>query len=383
MFQEIFNFYLPTRVVCGPNSVKQAGEELKNLGCTKALVVTEEGVLKTGIIDQVTASLDTAGVAYAVFNGVQADPREEGIEKALGAYQKNGCDGIIAVGGGSSIDTAKAAGVVAANGGSIRDYEGAMQFTNPLPPLVCVPTTHGTGSEVSTALVITDDERKFKYFVGSPLIAPKIAILDPVLMVNLPTHLAASTGMDALSHAIGSFCSTRSQPFSECLALHSIRLVAANLRKAVTTDDLEATYNMVIASSLGMMAGSLTRLGTVHAMAHALGSLFHAHHGLACGLLMPYVMEFNLVSCPEKFSMIAQAMGERIDGLGVMEAAQMAVGAVQDLCADIGIPETLSELGVTEDSIPALAEGTMAGNVATNPRKTTYEDVVKLFEAAL
>jgi alcohol dehydrogenase class IV len=281
------------------------------------------------------------------------------------------------------MDTAKAAGVVAANGGSIGDYEGAMKFTNPLPPLVCVPTTHGTGSEVSYALVITDEERKFKYFVGSPLIAPKVAVLDPILMVNLPAHLAAATGMDALSHAIESFCSTRSQPFSECLALHSIRLTAANLRKAVTTDDLEATYNMVIASSLGMMAGSLTRLGTVHAMAHALGSLFHTHHGLACGLLMPYVMEFNMVSCPEKFAMIAQAMGEQIEGLGVMDAAQMAVGAVQDLCIDIGIPETLGELGVTEDSIPAWGEGTRAGNVATNPRKTAYEDVEKLFKAAL
>ena len=281
------------------------------------------------------------------------------------------------------MDTAKAAGVVAANGGSIRNYEGAMKFTNPLPPLVCIPTTHGTGSEVSYALVITDEARKFKYFVGSPLIAPKIAILDPTIMVNLPAHLAAATGMDALSHAIGSFCSTRSQPFSEALALHAIRLIANNLRKAVTTDDLEAVYNMAIASSLAMMAGSLTRVGTVHAMAHALGSLFHVHHGLGCGLLMPYVMEFNVISCPEKFSMIAQAMGEQIDGLGVIEGAQRAVEAVESLCADIGIPETLTELGVTKDSIPALAEGTMLGNVATNPRKTTYEEVVKLFEAAL
>jgi alcohol dehydrogenase class IV len=380
---EIFNFYLPTRVLSGPNSVHLSGEEVGKLGCKNVLIVTDMGIQDAGIVDRATNSLDSAEIKYKIFNDVLPDPPTSTIDAALKAYREGKCDGILAVGGGSSIDTAKGAGVVATNPGSIKDYEGAMKVKNPIPSLVCIPTTHGTSSEIGYAAMLTDEERKFKYYVASPFMAPKVAILDPTLMVNLPAQVAAASGMDALTHAIESYCSTLAQPFSEGLALHAIRLISENLRKAVTTDDLEATYNMAIASTMAGMAATHTRQGTIHAMAHALGGEFHTTHGIACAFLMPYVMEFNLISCPEKFAVIAQAMGEAVEGLDTLRAAQKAIGAVKKLCVDVGIPLRLAELAIPKDAIPTLAKNTMMGNVATNPRRTTYGDVVKIFEATL
>jgi alcohol dehydrogenase class IV len=385
-------FYNPTRIIFAEGAAAQIGPHAARLGATRALVVSDPGVVKAGLTRPVVDSLVAAGLGADVYDQVEPDPRIEIVERALAQYTASRCDLLVAVGGGSAMDTAKACAILATNPGRLRAYEGWEKFSNPPAPLFAAPTTVGTASEVTPFLVITDPEARFKFTIGSPLAAPRIAFLDPLLVLGLPAQVTAATGMDALTHAIESYTSLLSTPITEGLALQAIRLIAGNLRAAVANShNLQAMTAMLLGANIAGLAFSNTRLGNVHAMAHPLGAFWKIPHGVANALLLPHVMEFNALAVPRRMIEIAQAMGEPVaaGGVGTLagateyDAALRAVAAVRRLERDIGIPERLRDLGVDRASIPDMAADAMkSANIAINPRKTTINEIISLFERA-
>lgn len=377
------SFSLPTRLVFGEGAANEAGRELTGLGARNVLVVSDTGLVRAGIVQPLCGILEAAGLGHATFTDVEANPSVETVERCLAVYLSQNCDALLAVGGGSPMDTAKAVGILASNGGSIRDYEGVGKVQNPLPPFVAVPTTVGTGSEVTFFDVITDVQRQFKMAIASPLLPARVALLDPLLVAGLPPALVASTGMDALTHAIESYTSKLAHAFSEALALHAVELIAHQLRAAVQ-GDRTARGILLCASSLAGMAFNTTRLGDCHAMAHPLGGVCGLPHGVANAILLPHVMEFNRPYAEARLARLAQALGVATDSLTQSQAASAAVDAVRCLGVDVGIPPRLRDLGVTEQVIPQMAADAMkSGNVSINPRPTTVEDIVTLYRLAL
>lgn len=385
-FQDQFSYYGPTRLLMGQGSVGNMSELLTEKDLKKALIVTDQGLVDAGLVGRISILLEQAGIAHSTYSGVAPNPPIQNVLDCTAQYQSEGCDHLIAIGGGSSMDVAKTSGVLITNGGEISDYfiGTGGPVKNRIPYLLCVATTYGTASEVTPFAVITD-ENKYKAAVAGPNIIPDVGILDADMAVALPRPIAAATGMDALTHAIESYVSLASNPVSEGMALHAIRLIAQNLRQAAFSDhNHEATQNMLVASTMAGFAFSQTRLGNVHAMSHPVSGHYGVPHGVANAILLTRVMDFNRYACPDKFAEIAVAMGEDIVGLGDVDAAMLAVEAVENLGGDVGIPNTLSEAGVDSDGIQILAEDTMkSGNVAVNPRKTTIEDVIALYEEAM
>ena len=380
----VTRFHIPTKVVRGIGAVGEIGEEAEALGAKRALVVTDKNLLEAGLIEKVEEPLKSAGIKVDVFDEGIPDPTVKLVEKGMEIIKKGKFGVIIGVGGGSNIDAAKAMSVMANNPGSICDYEGSDKFANPPMPIIAVPTTAGTGSEVTYASVVTDTERDYKFVVWSSLIPPRVAILDPQMPATGPVMVRISAGMDALTHAVESYVSKNANPYSESLALSAIKLISENLRMSIAdANNAEAMSNMQLAANMAGMAFTNTRLGVVHAIALPPSALFHIPHGIANAILLPHGMEFNLIGNPGKFADIACAMGEFVDGLTVMEAAMVAVDAVRELAADIGAPQTLESVGAKKDSIPKMAEdGMKSGHLAVNPRQVSIEDVVKIFEAA-
>jgi alcohol dehydrogenase len=382
-------FYNPTRIVWGEGCAAQIGPHAVKLGATKVMVVSDPGVVRAGITKPVIDSITGAGLEAEIYDAVEPDPRIQIVEAALEMFTSKGCDLIVAVGGGSAMDTAKAAAILATNPGQLRSYEGWEKFQNAPIPLFAVPTTVGTASEVTPFIVITDAAAKFKFTIGSPQAAPGIAFLDPLVVLGLPGNVTAATGMDALTHAIESYTSLLSMPLSEGLALHAIRLIAANLRTAVANShNVSAMNAMLVGANVAGLAFSNTRLGNVHAMAHPLGAFWKIPHGVANALMLPHVMEFNALATPLKMIEIAQAMGEPMAGIGLggvteYDAALRAPAAVRRLMADVGIPQRLRDLGVDKNSIPDMAQDAMkSANIAINPRKTTINEIIGLYERA-
>lgn len=348
----------PTAVKHGIGCLEYLGDELMRLGVRKPLVVTDQGVKAAGLLDRVQAILDEKGIDRAVFDRVKGNPPVELVGEGSQAYLDYGCDGLVAVGGGSSMDTAKAIGVEVAHGGCILDYEyGHKPIEKRIPPLVTIPTTAGTGSEVTLWAVITDPKRRIKFNVGgTPLIAPHVALIDPVLSATLPPNLTAWTGLDALSHAIECYTMTYAQPITDAVALLAIEYIGKYLRRAFACgQDMEARYKMAMAATLAGMAYGVDSAGAVHAMAQTFGGYIDVHHGYLTAVMLPVVMEYNWMGNPEKFARIAWAMGENVAGLRVEEAAKLAVKAVADLVNDLEVPP-LSSTGVTEKDIPILAK---------------------------
>jgi alcohol dehydrogenase len=383
MSANLSTFSVPTRIVFGEGASTEAGRELASLGARRVLVVTDQGIVRAGIVQPIRDHLEAASLVHAAFTDVEANPSVETVERALAAYQSHSCDAIIAVGGGSPMDTAKAVGILASNGGNIRDYEGLGKVRNPLPPFLAVPTTVGTGSEVTYFDVITDVRRRFKMAIASPVLAARVALLDPLLVANLPPALVASTAMDALTHAMESYTSKLSQPFTDAMDLYAVEMISANLRPAVA-GDRQARGALLYASALAGIGFTHTRLGNCHAMAHPLGGVCGVPHGVANAILLPHVLEFNLTFAEARLARLAQALGVRTDSLAHHEAARAAVAAVRQLSAGVGIPANLRSVGVTEESIPQMAADAMtSGNVAINPRPTTLEDITRLYEQAM
>jgi choline dehydrogenase len=344
---------VPTRLVHGPGAVNSLAEELTALGVLRPMLVTDPGVVAAGLADRVLPQLDGA----VVFEDVRPNPDIELVDRAADAYRDAGCDGVVGLGGGSSLDTAKAVGVVAAHGGSIARYEwGRDPIEHRIPPLVAVPTTAGTGSEVTLWAVITDHHRKLKFNVGgTPLIGAHVALVDPELMLGLPPAVTAATGMDALSHAVECYTCDYHQPFADAVALHAIELVARWLRIAVHDGaNLEARTHMAHAATLGGMAYGTESAGAAHAMSQSAGGVHDCPHGALTARVLGPVCEYNVPAAPERYARIAQGLGVDTAGMDPLEAAEAGVEELYRLTDDVGIP-SLEELGFSVDEIPMLA----------------------------
>lgn len=380
-----YTLYFPSRVIFGVGTVRQVTAEVARLCISHPLIVTDAGLAQTDIPGLVTGALDAGKVKWTLFTEVEPNPSVETVRKGLEVYRRESCDGLVGVGGGSAMDAAKAIGLLAENGGDIRDYFGADRVKKPLPPLIAIPTTCGTGSEVTQYTVITDTQKKFKMGIGSPHIVPRLAIVDPALLAKLPSRMVAATGMDALCHAIEAYTSLAAQPVSDALSLHAIRMIGEHLRPAVANGNLADLAGMAMASMLAGMGFSNTRTTLVHAMSHAVTGHAHVPHGVANAILLPRVLAFNLIGIPAKHADIAEALGEDTDGLSAMEAARLAVDAVRDLGDDVGIPTGLRAVGVTDAMLEPLADDTMKATIVVglNARRPTREEVVALFREAM
>jgi alcohol dehydrogenase class IV len=380
----VFEFMTIGRIYFQPGSIKKLGEEVKTLRGRKVLLVTDKGVRNSGVLTKAIESLEKEGLSYVVFDEVEPNPSLETAQKGYALLKEKGCDILAAVGGGSPMDTAKAIGIQATNPEPLLKYEGSNKVVNPLPPLIAVPTTAGTGSEVTGASVITDRTRKYKTPIRSPFLIPRLALLDPEVLATLPPLVLASTGMDALTHAYETFVSTLTNPISQALAYDSMRLIGKYLRALYANpDNREAQGHMMLASTMAGIAFFNGRVGIVHAMAHPLGGHFNVPHGVANAVLLPFCMDYARLAAPELFSRIAEALGKDIQGLTVEEASRKAAEAVREILVDTRIPTSLREVGVKKEAFDVMAKDSMASGIhATTPRKVSYEDTMAIYEAA-
>lgn len=380
-YQDTYTCFSPTRLVVGRGASGRVPDLLSGRGVSNPLIVTDAGLVAAGVVELVTTHLDTAGITYVTFDGVLPNPPIKVVDACVAAYRDGGCDSIVVVGGGSSIDTAKCAGVIASNGGAIVDYFGAGKVKERMPFTIAIPTTYGTGSEVTPFAVITDDS-SFKAAVRGDEIIPDVGILDADLAVRLPLPVAAATGMDALTHAVESYVANTANAVADASALQAIRLIADNLRQAASSDhNHDATEQMLVASALAGIAFSQTLLGNVHAMSHPVSGHYGVPHGVANAVLLPHIMDFNLIACPDRFAEIAAALGEDVAEGSEMEAAEAAVEAVEAMNAELGIPDNLTDAGADPEGIPVMAEDAMKSvNIQLNPRRTSLEDVIALYE---
>ena len=370
---------VPTRIVHGPGAITRLGELVQELGVTRPLLVTDQGVAAAGLADTALTYLDNA----VVFGGVYANPDIELVGRASATYRESECDGLVALGGGSSMDTAKSVGVEVMHGGSIAEYEyGATPLTKRIPPLVAVPTTAGTGSEATLWAVITDPGRKIKFNVGgTPLIGAHVALVDPELTVGLPPAITAATGMDALSHAIECYTCDYHQPFNDAVSLLAIELVGHWLRLAYEDGgNLEARTNMAHAATLGGLAYGTESAGAAHAMSQSAGGVHECPHGALTARVLGPVCEYNAPAAPERYARIAQGLGVDVHGLAPLEAALAGVEEVYRLTDDVGIP-AMEELGFAEDEIPMLARIAYEDpQTIGNPREVdvaAYEEIYR------
>ena len=380
---EEFSFELPTRIEYGVGVASKLGEEVRLLKAQKVSLITDPGIIKAGLLDKITSILKEEKLLYNVFDGVDPNPKDRNVERGAQVVRSFEADAMVAVGGGSVIDWAKAIGVLVSHDGKrIKDFEGKTAVKKPILPFIAVPTTAGTGSEVTFSAVITDTENNYKMTVRSPFMAAKVALLDPKLTVTVPPHITASTGMDALTHAIEAYTVKVSEPISDALALYAIELITNNLVNAVKNgENINARACMLVGSLLAGMAFSHSDVGSVHCMAEALGGVYDAPHGVCNAVLLPYVMEYNAEFCLEKYARIAQAMGEIFDTME--EGAMKAVERVKKLSVDVGLP-SFKSLGVKEEDLEKLAD-MAAKNISTksNPREMTKEDYLTLFRRAM
>lgn len=378
-----FEFVLPTRIIYGEGSIKKLPDEIRKLNNKKPLLVTDKGIITAGIAEKITDVLEEAGIDYAVFDGIQPNPRDTTVTETAEFAMANNTDMLIAVGGGSSIDTAKAAGVILTEGGTINDYEGLDKLKKPITDLIAVPTTVGTGSEVTFWSVITDTKRHFKMSVGSPLIAAKLAIVDPDLVETLPPSAVAATGMDALTHAIEGYTCKLAEPITDACGIYAIQMIGENIREAVYCDSKEARGKMLLASLIAGICFGNSDIAGVHCMGEAMGGLYDMPHGLSMAIMLPHVMEYNYVACIDKFARIADALGENTEGMDKRAAAHKAVDAVYKLNKDLLIP-TFIQAGGRREDIQELAERSAVNvSVDSNPRKADTEAFRKMFENAV
>ncbi|MCC5912440.1 MAG: iron-containing alcohol dehydrogenase [Clostridiaceae bacterium] len=382
---QVYSYFMPTVNLMGPGAVKEVGIQAKSLGATKVLIVTDKFLNEVGMAKDVKEIIEAEGLSVVIFDGAQPNPTDKNVEDGLKVLKDEKCDLIVSLGGGSSHDCAKGIGIVAGNGGNIRDYAGVDQSTKPMTPLIAVNTTAGTASEMTRFCIITNTSTKVKMAIVDWRCTANVSINDPVLMMKKPPSLTAATGMDALTHAVEAYVSTIATPVTDSAALMAIKLIGENLRNAVANgDNFEARNNMAYAQFLGGMAFNNASLGYVHAMAHQLGGFYDLPHGVCNAILLPHVEKFNLISNPQRLADIAVAMGENIDGLSVREAADKALDAIVKLSEDIGIPSGLAELGVKEKDFEVMAKNAMADACSlTNPRTATLEDVIQIFKNAL
>ena len=391
MLPEFFEFFLPTKVVFGPGLVSDFSAELANIPAKRFFVVTDKIIRENGLTDRVLEGLANSGVETAgVFDDVPQNSEVKVCARAAEAAKSSGADGIIAVGGGSVIDTAKAANILFTKGGDlVEDYSGAQTLTERLHPLIVIPTTSGTGSEVTQVAVILDEEAEVKSPFTDRYLLPDLAILDPEMTYTMPPLVTAATGMDAFTHAVEAYVGVQASPFSDALAIAAIKLVRKNLVKACTDpEDPEARGSMAIAACQSGIAFNHSMVGIVHGMAHTIGGLHHVAHGTANSICLPFGMNYNIEECQEKLALLAHYLGKDARDLDTMDAAKLAIEAVIELRAELknvaGLPDKLSDVGIKEENLEAIAEGTvMDGTSFYNPREVTAEDVLVELKRAL
>lgn len=377
--------FVTPEIIFGCGALSQLGESAARLGASKVFVVSDAGVIKAGWIEPALAYLQAAGLGTEVFSELTTNPKDYEVVAGVEQYLATGCDAIVAVGGGSPTDVAKAVALLATNGGRLQDYEGVNRIIRPLPPMVIAPTTAGAGSEVSQFAIIVDAERRLKMSIISKSLIPDIAIVDPELLQTKDSLLAAATGMDALTHAIESYVSLAATPLTDMHALKAIELIAHNLQRAVEDrNDMEANTDMAMASLIAGIAFSNAILGATHAMTHQVDGLIDQHHGETNASILPHVMAFNLSACPERFRRIALAMGSFVAGSSPEAAAQKAIAAVRELIEAIGLAKGLAQIGLRPDDIPQLSRNAVKDAcLLTNPRSASVADIEDLFRQAL
>ncbi len=380
-----YYFQITTQIIYGRYSAGRIGEVATKLGVKKAQIVTDPGVAKSGVLDQVLAPLKEAGVATLIFDEVEPNPTIQTVDKAAERFAREGCDGVIALGGGSPLDAGKSVGVLATNPGSTTDYLGMDKVNKPGVPVICVPTTAGTAAEITDVAVLSDHEKKIKMGLRSAYVAPRVALLDPILTLSLPPGPTRDSGLDALTHAIEAYVSVNAWHASDALALKSIELVGRYLRCAVHNGrDVEARDGMLTASLLAGMAFHNTKLCLVHAITGPLGGFYNLPHGASNAIVLPHAMRFMLPGAVSKYVDIAVALGEQVAGLSEREAAELAIEAVEQLSEDVGLPEGLSVYEVKEEDLPALSK-TIEGSfmVPLSPCVATAADILEICRAAL
>ena len=385
MNANILSFHCPTKIYMGINSHQKLNDIIKEWKIEKIFVVADGAIVKTEIFESMEKILKDNKVAFDLFSEIEPDPSAATVEKAFDLYKKSQAPVVLAMGGGSTIDTGKSVGILAKNGGRIADYEGMEKYSIPPLPLIAIPTTAGTGSEVSASCTITDTDRGLKMSIRHPTLNPaRIAILDPIALKTLPESVASHAAVDAFVHAFESYISLNANPITDALNLHAMELMSQNIRQFVSDrTDLEAGLNMACASNLAGITFGLTGLGNVHCMARFVGAFCHVSHGLSNAVCFPAAAEFNLIANPKKYARVAVAMGENIAGLTEMEAAKKAFNAIKLMCLDLGIPDKLRNIGATEDMLTEMAELSFnAGYNKWNPRYTTCEDFLELFKKA-
>ncbi len=397
-----WSFHSPGQILFGRNAVDQLGDVAGRLGAGRALIVTDKSLADAGLAQRVGGVLRTAGIATEVFDGGQPDPPLHAVNRCVEQARDCHADLLVGLGGGSNMDLAKAAATLLAHGGTCLDYGGDQLVPGPVFALILVPTTSGTGSEVTAAAVLNDTDEGRKFAILSNYLRPQVALVDPTLTVSCPAKVTADSGIDALTHAIEAYTAVDNEtfplpegertvyqgryPLSDVLAEQAIGLVGRYLRRAVSNgDDIEAREGMALAATSAGMSFSNVGVAVVHALEYALAAEAHTSHGCGCGLLLPYVMEHNKSARAAQMVKIAGLLGEDITALDEHTAADRAIHAVHQLKADIGIPATLTEVGVNPDAVPAMAEQAFALKriLRVNPRAVSQEDLEAILKSAL
>lgn len=378
-----YSFELPTRIEFGEGVINEAGKEAKLLGATKIMLVADKGVICAGLTRPVEESLKAEGLEYIVFDNIVPNPRDIHCTEGYELAKKEGIDLLIAVGGGSSMDTAKAIGTLLTHGKTIQDWCGFQLLEREITPLIAIPTTAGTGSEVTPFAVVTDTNTHVKLNIFDPKAAAKVALIDPSVLMKLPSHIMASTGIDAMTHAVEAYTCNLANPHTDAYALYAIELIMKNLYQAVHIPTIESCTGMMLGSTIAGIAFGYADVAAVHCMAEALGGKYDTPHGVANAILLPTVTEFNIPSNVEKHANVARALGVDLSDITLEEAAIRGVNVLRKLCNDVGIKKMKEIEGIDPKDFPFLAEAAER-NVSTpsNPREVTAKEYLLLFQKA-
>jgi alcohol dehydrogenase class IV len=372
----------PKTLITGNGAVTKIGEEAKKLRATKVLIITDPGVACTGSVENVQQPLEAAGLETGVFDKAVPEPPMSSVDEIVAFAEKGKYDCVVGFGGGSALDVAKMVAVLVGSGARVEDYVGVDQVPKKGLPIIAVPTTAGTGSEVTAIAIFANEKLNVKQGVVSGYLIPNIALVDPVLTWSCPANVTAASGMDALIHCIEAYTSVNATMHTDPLALEGIKLISKSIR-AATYDGTNAwaRHNMAMGSLLGGIAFGNAGVGAVHALSYPIGGMFHVPHGVANTLMLPWVMEYNMLSCLQWFKEIGEAMGENMDGLSDREAADKTVAALRQLAVDLNVPQYLSDVDIPESAIPDLVKGAMtqARLWANNPRKFTEDDMAQVY----
>jgi len=380
---KVGEFYAPGKIIFGPGGLSQVGVEAKKLGSTALIVLGRSAMRKSGMLDRLIHLLKENNLEHIIYENIPSDPTVETVDTGASLARKGSCNLVIALGGGSVLDTGKAISAMVTNEGSVADYQeiegkGRKFKTKPIP-FIAIPTTSGTGSEATRNAVITNTKLGLKKSIRDLCLIPEVALVDPELTLSLPPHITAICGGDALTQCIESYLGKKSQEITDALALHAIGLIGKSLVKAVKEEkNLEARKDMAMAALLSGLCLSNSGLGAAHALSHPLGVYYKIPHGLSCAVLLPYVMEYNQPVVTKKLAKIAECLGENISSLSETEAAQRAVEKIKEILTAVGIKENLFGWKIEEEDFPKLIKGAKGGSLDNNPRDTSDEDLIEL-----